>query len=134
MPCVSKSVGGAGLTMTEYIERDVVIDDIGDLFTICYETLPNEYGHHFIVEKELQTHLDFVRNLPAADVVEVVRCKDCKHRPYSTEPGKTYGLTIEAPDGRCPCYNEDDGWYSWVPDNEFFCSYGERKEVQGWLS
>lgn len=65
--------------MTEYIERDMVIDDIGDLFTICYETLPNEYGHHFIVEKELQTHLDFVRKLPAADVVEVVRCKDCKH-------------------------------------------------------
>ena len=64
----------------------------------------------------------------APDVVEVVRCKDCKHRPYSTEPGKTYGLTIEAPDDRCPCYNEDDGWYSWVPDNEFFCFYGERKE------
>lgn len=57
--------------MPEYIEKDVVINDIGELFTICYETLPNEYGHHFIVEEELQTHLDFVRNLPAADVVEV---------------------------------------------------------------
>ena len=66
-----------------------------------------------------------------ADVAEVVRCKDCKHRPYPTELGKTYGLTIEAPDDRCPCYNEDDGWYSWVPDNEFFCSYGQRKEDEG---
>ena len=69
-----------------------------------------------------------IKPVPAADVVEVVRCKDCKHRPYSTEPGKTYGLTIEAPTGMCPCYNEDDGWYSWIPDNEFFCFYGERKE------
>lgn len=59
------------LIMPEYIEKDVVINDIGELFTICYETLPNEYGHHFIVEEELQTHLDFIRNLPAADVAEV---------------------------------------------------------------
>lgn len=58
--------------MTEYIEKDVVINDIGELFTICYETLPNEYGHRFIVEEELQTHLDFVKNLPAADVKPVV--------------------------------------------------------------
>lgn len=61
--------------MTEYIEKDMVINDIGELFTICYETLPNEYGHHFIVEEELQTHLNFVRNLPTADVKPVVRGK-----------------------------------------------------------
>ena len=61
----------------EYVIREDVINDIGELFTICRETLPNECGHHFIVESELQSHLDFVRNLPAADVVEVVRCRDC---------------------------------------------------------
>lgn len=72
--------------------------------------------------------LDTLEKERDGTLVEVVRCKDCKHRPYSTEPGKTYGLTIEAPNDMCPCYNEDDGWYSWVPDNEFFCSYGERKE------
>ena len=55
----------------EYIIREDVINDIGELFTICRETLPNECGHHFIVENELQSHLDFVRNLPAADVVEL---------------------------------------------------------------
>ena len=63
------------LKKPEYIERDVVIDDIGELFTICYETLPNEYGHHFIVEKELQIHLDFVRNLTAANVKPIVQGK-----------------------------------------------------------
>ena len=55
----------------EYIPREDVINDIGELFTICRETYPNECGHHFIVEDELQIHLDFVRNLPAADVVEL---------------------------------------------------------------
>lgn len=95
--------------MTEYIERDVVIDDIGDLFTICYETLPNECGHHFIVEKELQTHLDFVRNLPAADVVEVVHCKDCAV-PHNRWTG-------------CPRMNGT----IMRPDD--YCSHGERKEV-----
>ena len=45
----------------EYIPREDVINDIGELFTICRETLPNECGHHFIVEDELQSHLDFVR-------------------------------------------------------------------------
>lgn len=61
--------------MKEYIEREAVINDIGELFTICHETLPNECGHHFIVENELKTHLNFVKNLPAADVREVVRAK-----------------------------------------------------------
>lgn len=61
--------------MAEYIEREKVIEDIGELFTLCYETLPNECGHHFIVEKELKTHLDFVRNLPAANVKPIVRGK-----------------------------------------------------------
>lgn len=55
----------------EYVCREDVINDIGELFTICRETLPNECGHHFIVENELQSHLDYVRNLPAADVAEV---------------------------------------------------------------
>ena len=58
-------------TMAEYIDRKSVLNDIGELFTLCYETLPNECGHHFIVEKELETHWDFVKNLPAADVAPV---------------------------------------------------------------
>ena len=57
--------------MAEYIDRKSILNDIGELFTLCYETLPNECGHHFIVEKELETHWDFVKNLPAADVQPV---------------------------------------------------------------
>ena len=69
--------------MAEYIEREKVINDIGELFTLCYETLPNECGHHFIVEKELETHLDFVRNLPAADVRPVVRAVWRRYSPFT---------------------------------------------------
>lgn len=50
----------------------------------------------------------------AADVVEVVRCKDCKYykqNPYSQEEDRL-------------CMS----WSDWLPtDPEDFCSYGERK-------
>ena len=75
-------IGTGGLTMDEHIERDAVISYIAELFTICHESMPNEYGHHFIVEKELQVFLDNIVNIPAADVVQVVRCKDCEIRQY----------------------------------------------------
>ena len=68
-----------------------------------------------------------IKYIPAADVVEVVRCKDCIHRPFSTEPGETSGFAVEAPDYICPCHNPGDGYYSWVPNDDFFCANGERK-------
>ena len=73
---------------------------------------------------------DFIKAIPAADVRPVVLCRDCIHRPYSTEPGETSGFAVEAPDRecKCPCFNPDDGWYSWIPDDYFFCGNGERRE------
>ena len=45
-----------------------------------------------------------IRDMPAADVAPVVRCKDCKHR-YS------------------------DSWCEYVDDDDnFYCARGERKE------
>ena len=49
-----------------------------------------------------------------ADVVEVVRCKDCKYY-------KAYEPPIEDFDGFCTA-NENEY------DKEFYCQYGERKE------
>lgn len=53
--------------------------------------------------------------LPTADVVEVVRCKDCRHR---------------LDDGRCykGIYAISAG-YKMTNANDY-CSYGERKEQQ----
>ena len=45
-----------------------------------------------------------IDNVPTVDAVEVVRCKDCKHR-YS------------------------DSWCEYVDDDDnFYCARGERKE------
>ena len=61
---------------------------------------------------------------------EIVRCKDCKHRPK--EPNfKTFenGFDIEFPEGsKCPCQCSGDEYYSWYPEDDWFCASGERKE------
>lgn len=56
------------------------------------------------------TAIKMIEDLPSADVVEVVRCKDCVH--YQK--------------GGCNHF----GYYTYTPDvdENDFCSYGERRE------
>ena len=61
--------------------------------------------------------------LPTAQP-EIIRCKDCKHRPFDSED--TQGFGVEFPDEKCPCQCED-GWYNWRPNNEWFCGNAERR-------
>ena len=72
---------------------------------------------------------DAVRNalryVPTVDAVEVVRCKDCKHKP--TGSGVNHHIEFPEQDYRCPCRCEDY-WYSWMPDDDWFCANGERRE------
>ena len=58
---------------------------------------------------------------------QIVRCKDCKHRPKKPD-WETYedGADIEFPDGKCPCQCSSDRYYSWYPDDDWFCADGER--------
>lgn len=61
---------------------------------------------------------------------ELVRCKDCKHRPKKPD-WETFesGFDIEFPeDTKCPCYCSQDGWYSWYPEDDWFCAEGERED------
>ena len=64
------------------------------------------------------------------DLVEVVRCKNCKHRPK--EPNfETYvnGFDIEFPEGsKCPCRCADDKYYSWYPEDDWFCANGAPRD------
>ena len=55
-----------------------------------------------------------VRDMPAADVAPVVRCKDCKYGDYDSKP-----------DGAMVCLRTKDGF--WRSGNDF-CSFGEQKE------
>lgn len=74
-----------------------------------------------------------VRDVTAADVVEVVYCHDCVHRPEAA-PGVMSGVGVEAPrdeegwrDDTCP-YLCGDPWYNIMPHDEWFCHHGERKK------
>ena len=53
---------------------------------------------------------DFIRNLPSADVPQIVRCRDCK---YFEQDGPY--------DGWC------HGWSGMIVDDGY-CSFGERKD------
>ena len=69
---------------------------------------------------------DIMGNMPLLEKPkELVRCKDCKHRPTKPEKCEN-GFDLEFPDGKCPCQC-DDGWYSWYPSDDWFCPNGERK-------
>lgn len=69
-----------------------------------------------------QRDADILCELPSAQP-EIIRCKDCKHRPTGT--GANHDL--EFPDYVCPCQC-DDYYYSWMPKDDWFCKDGERKE------
>ena len=77
--------------MAEYIERDAAL-----------EIVKRTSGDYVAAFAE-------IRKIPAADVVSVVRCKECKHLFY----------TMCAACGFLPHKPND------------FCSYGERKDGGG---
>ena len=64
------------------------------------------------------------------EVAPIVRCKDCKHRPKVVEEKDSVGVMetyYEFPDdSKCPCQNTNDQYYSWCPDDDWFCADGER--------
>ena len=99
--------------MNSLIDRQAAIDfvDAGHLVN------PNEprWSDNDVVK--------FLKSRPPAQP-DIIRCKDCKHRPFDGED--TQGFGVEFPDGKCPCQC-DDGWYSWRPNNEWFCANAERR-------
>lgn len=72
---------------------------------------------------ELKAVLSDVRRMKAVDAVEVVRCKNCKHRPVNDKDG----IPVFK-DGMCPCRCDDDPYYGWNPPDNWFCPDGEKKE------
>jgi hypothetical protein len=122
--------------MKEYIEREALIKKIFPIGVI-------DDGRYAIPAKAVKIAID---NAPAADVVGVVRCKDCKYfipehimlddgttRAY-TEEEKKLPLGVSGDVGincgsRCMrhLYWEENSIPFWFQENDF-CSYGERKE------
>ena len=92
--------------MAEYIEREKIFPN--GVFYVS-----NEHP-----EKSIDELIKRIYDIHAADVVEVVRCKDCKYFS-SFEYSEQQGLCINHSglNGIDACVSEDD-----------FCSYGERKQ------
>ena len=79
-----------------------------------------------VTQKQLCDIGQALAELNTNDIKQVVRCKDCKHRPKLYDNNRVrYGETSEL----CPCVC-DDSWYSWMPDDDWFCAYGERRESE----
>ena len=80
-----------------------------------------------IQDRPVRSAMQIIKILPTIDLV---RCKDCKHRPIKDDPDRAnYGFNIIEPtdgDDICPCL-VDDGWYSWMPEDNFYCGRGERR-------
>ena len=97
--------------MARYIDADKLLEEM------TLNVLPDNARFVYLAMRGM------VRNAPTADVVEVVRCKDCEYyssvTKYSGEP-MHYGYCCNTHDsvlGNRHRYERD------------FCSYGERKDT-----
>ena len=93
--------------MARYIDADILTEAM----KYYHGHTNKDSGEHYaygVVLKEID-------RTPTADVVEVVRCRDCKHATFY----------------RCkndPCYNSINCEYQiGIGDEDFFCSCGERR-------
>ena len=95
-------------------------------FTNGYECWSN--GEPWFDVKEAYAKRTLSPNCP---LIEIVTCGECKHKPIKYDPeGDEFGFNLVSPNGYdnlCPCLNTDDGFYSYMPDDNFFCAYGERR-------
>lgn len=91
--------------MSDYIEREAVL-----AYPIRKDKCDRKHANkHFIFG--IESVIEFVENLPAADVAPVVRCSQC----------------VQYEDNG---YHFCNKWEHILPDDlEFFCAFGERKEA-----
>lgn len=97
--------------MSDYIKREDAIQ------AIVGHLVPKQYDGN-LVNAGFEVAHEIVDALPSADVVEVVRCKDCKYwKPYTSQYGT--GQFCE-----CPCSFGGQG----IKKPDDYCSYGERRD------
>ena len=94
--------------MSEYIKKEEEIE--------CLEAMKKanmNFDDRYIYAKVIQQ----VKDMPTTDVVEVVRCKDCKHHEE----------LLNNNDGKVLCWVHG---LDVVVDESGYCNYGERKEQE----
>lgn len=96
--------------MAKYINADEFVTNLDTIGYPVGEFATDDYIDGF--SDGISDVMKEVMAMPSADVVEVVRCKDCKFR----------GREDCAMHYRCNCGEQ----HTWETDNDF-CSYGEKK-------
>lgn len=96
--------------MTDYIKRDALLE-ARELAICAYENAG--IFNADAIRNHLKPLLDAVVDTPAADVAEVVRCKDCKNLVNTTINANCF-LICDISDMEI------------APED--FCSHGERRE------
>ena len=88
--------------MSDYIKKD-------DAKELCFKLAFNRY----------ENIIDGLNSIPSVDVVEVIRCKDCKN----------YEHIVTAIDNKGNVTKECDFCNHWkrIINVDDFCSYGKRK-------
>lgn len=104
--------------MAEYIERESLVEDIKQY---SHARIDNDaidkMGFQFV--EEMCSILRIIEKALTADVVEVVRCKDCEHRKEVPDCQK------ELYSSSCVACSFHSGL---IMDGNDFCSCGEKKE------
>lgn len=100
---VTSGTGEQVRVMAEYIEREALLEDISE--SVVHSV---RGGYPSPEMRGANKVIDRIKAAPTADVVEVVRCKDCAI-PHNKFLG-------------CPYLN------GLIPPENHFCGYGERKE------
>lgn len=102
--------------MNDTISRQAAIDALNEHRGLYCDTTPDAFSKLSYPEKcrvdELDTAIATLVNLPPADAVEVVRCKDCKHR--------------DPEDHKCDSGELERAGCIFKVCDEYFCAYGER--------
>lgn len=105
--------------MLEYIEREKLIEKIVNTPTVpirrCYE---GNFVYADGTASRQNEIIDYIKEQPTADVVEVVRCKGCEHKKEIPNCQK------ELYSSSCVACSYHSGL---IMDGNDFCSYGKKE-------
>ena len=102
--------------MSRYIDADELHEEIFEETKFKRDPETNDAVKRLTMP--ISEVLRRMNNQPSVDVVEVVRCKDCKYlKPYTSQYGT--GQFCE-----CPCSFGGQG----IKKPDDYCSYGERRD------
>jgi hypothetical protein len=105
----------------EYIEKEAAIELLRDNINLPIDSgIARAYWTRVVEIKDAL--IGHIAKIPSADVVEVVRCKDCKNA-YINSFSAQSGVAL------CRFWSKRSNGELLIFQQDDFCSYGERKEA-----